>query len=97
MKLTVVPAALAELDDTTAFYAARADAQLRLAFAAEFERAANLVFANPEIGKVFRGDVRRFVMRRFPYNVIYHVASGELRILAIAHQSRRPGYWAGKK
>jgi toxin ParE1/3/4 len=97
VKLTVVPAALAELKDTAAFYTARADARLGLAFVAEFERAANLVLANPEIGRIFRPDARRFVMRRFPYNVIYQVASGELRILAVAHQSRRPGYWAGRK
>ena len=97
MKLVVVSAALDELHHATAFYIARSDKKLGLAFAAEFDRAANLLIGNPEIGQVFRGDVRRFVMRRFPYNVYYHTVSGELQILAIAHQSRRPGYWANRK
>lgn len=97
MKLIVVAAALAELHDATAFYTARANAQLGLAFIAEFERVASLILAKPEIGRVFRSNKRRFVMRRFPYNVIYQVTSGEVRIIAVAHQSRRPGYWVGRK
>ena len=96
MKL-VVSAALDELHHATAFYIARSDKKLGLAFTAEFNRAANLLIGNPEIGQVFHGDMRRFVMRRFPYNVLYHTVSGELHILAIAHQSRRPGYWASRK
>ena len=97
MKLVVVSAALAELRDATACYTAKADKKLGLALVAEFDRVVDLVVGNPEIGRAFRGDIRRFVMRRFPYNVYYHTISGELHVLAIAHQSRRPGYWAKRK
>jgi toxin ParE1/3/4 len=39
-------------------------------------------------------SARRFHMRRFPYSVIYDVAAdGQAEILAVAHDSRRPGYW----
>lgn len=37
--------------------------------------------------------VRRLGVRRFPYHVIYLETSAELRILAVAHDRRRPGYW----
>ena len=97
MKLIVVSAALAELCDATAYYTARADKKLGLALVAEFDRVVDLIIGNPEIGRVFRGNIRRFVMRRFPYNVYYHTISGELHVLAIAHQSRRPGYWSARK
>jgi hypothetical protein len=30
---------------------------------------------------------------RFPYHVVYLETSGNLRILAIAHDRRKPGYW----
>ena len=53
MKLIVVAAALAELHHATAFYTARADARLGLAFIAEFERVASLILAKPEIGRNF--------------------------------------------
>ena len=97
MKLVVVSAALAEFRDATAYYTTKADKKLGLAFVAEFDRVVDLIIGNPEIGRVFRGNIRRFVMRRFPYNVYYHTVFGELHVLAIAHQSRRPGYWSARK
>jgi hypothetical protein len=33
---------------------------------------------------------------RFPYSLMYIVEEHELYILAIAHQSKRPGYWADR-
>ena len=53
MNLVVVPAALDELRDTVAFYAANANVDLGLAFLAEFERAANTILDNPNIGASF--------------------------------------------
>ncbi|MBP6707594.1 MAG: type II toxin-antitoxin system RelE/ParE family toxin [Candidatus Accumulibacter sp.] len=97
MKLVIVPRALAELHDAAAFYAARANVELALAFVAEFERAANRILANPMLGAIFRGSRRRYFLRRFPYSVIYQVAAEELRVVAVAHQRRRPGYWANRK
>jgi toxin ParE2 len=41
-------------------------------------------------------DVRRFRLRRFPYRVIYEIGRDPIRILAVAHNSRRPGYWADR-
>ena len=37
--------------------------------------------------------VRRRAVVRFPYHVIYLETASEIRILAIAHDRRRPGYW----
>ncbi len=97
MKLVIVPLALAELHDAAAFYAAKANVELGLSFVAEFERAANLILANPMLGAIFRGSRRRYFLRRFPYSVIYQVATEELRVVAVAHHRRRPGYWANRK
>ncbi len=49
MKLVVVPLAPGEVRDAAAFYAASADAELGLAFLAEFERAAGGILV-PEKG-----------------------------------------------
>ena len=92
MRLVVARPALAELHDAAAFYTLKANVELGLAFVAEFERAANLVLVNPLLGPVFRGNRRRYILRRFPYSIIYQVAAGELRILSIAHHRRRPSY-----
>lgn len=37
--------------------------------------------------------VRRVAVKRFPYHVFYLEAPQELRILAVAHDRREPGYW----
>ncbi|HAZ61312.1 MAG TPA: type II toxin-antitoxin system RelE/ParE family toxin [Gammaproteobacteria bacterium] len=97
MKLVITPPALAELRDATAFYTLKANVELGLAFVAEFERAANLVLYNPVLGAVFRDTRRRYILRRFPFSIIYQVTAEELRILAVAHHRRHPGYWVQRK
>ena len=97
MKLVIVPLALGELHDAAAFYTESANVELGLAFVAEFERSVDLILNNPTLGAVFRGTRRRVLLRRFPYNVIYQLTSEELRVIAVAHNRRRPGYWAGRK
>jgi plasmid stabilization system protein ParE len=37
--------------------------------------------------------IRRAPVRRFPYHVIYLVTDAAIRVLAVAHDRRRPGYW----
>ena len=96
MKLVIVPLALAELHDAAAFYMEKANVELGLAFVAEFERTTNLVLENPMLGAIFRGDRRRYLLRRFPYSIIYQVTAVELRVVAVAHHRRRPGYWANR-
>ena len=93
MKLVIVPAAIAELQDASDFYAQKANRDLGLAFVAEFERSAQRVLENPMLGAVFRGSRRRYLLRRFPYSIIYQVAGEEVRVVAVAHHRRRPGYW----
>jgi plasmid stabilization system protein ParE len=97
VKLVIVPPALGELHDAAAFYTESANIELGLAFVAEFERTVNFILANPTLGLIFRGNRRRYLLRRFPYSVIYQVTSNELRVIAVAHHRRRPGYWAGRK
>ncbi len=37
--------------------------------------------------------VRRIVLAKFPYSLAYLIFENEIRVLAVAHASRRPGYW----
>jgi plasmid stabilization system protein ParE len=47
----------------------------------------------PELAALGEHSVRRKVLARFPYSILYMIQQGELIILAVAHQSRRPNYW----
>ena len=38
-------------------------------------------------------EIRRHLIRRFPYAIVYLVDPKRVVILAIAHRSRHPNYW----
>lgn len=64
----------------------------------EVDAAIRQVLEFPRIGAAVPGvprdlPVRRVAVRRFPYHVVYLETAEELRILAVAHDRRRPGYW----
>jgi plasmid stabilization system protein ParE len=86
-----------ELIDGALYYAREANAELGLAFIAEFERSLGVLCTYPRLGPIWRSTTRRFPLRRFPYTIIYQVTPEEVRVIALAHQSRRPGYWRGRK
>ena len=85
-----------ELTQAIAFYAERASKAVAVAFLAAFERPARLVAVNPGIGTPTLGRRRLFPLHRFPYSLVYRIDEAEVRISAVAHQRRRPGYWRGR-
>ena len=97
MSVVVAPEAELELTDGALYYAQEANAELGVAFIAEFERALSELAAHPRLGAPWRARTRRFPLRRFPYSVIYRIEGEEVRIIALAHQRRQPGYWSGRK
>jgi len=53
------------------------------------------ICSTPDAWPLWRGrtDVRRRVLKRFPYSLVYLVHEDQVVILAVAHHKRRPGYW----
>lgn len=78
------------------FYARETNAQVGLEFIAEFERALALLCVHPKLGALKRNDRRRFLVRIFPYSIIYYVRDDEIRVVALANYRSKPGYWAGR-
>ena len=62
-------------------------------FADEIDRALQLLLDNPELGARLDGELRHFVLRRFPFSVVYAVTADLMYIVAVAHGYREPGYW----
>lgn len=93
MKRSLTPEAEQELVEGGLYYSRKANADLARAFISEFERSAALLGGQPRLGALWRGKVRRFPLRRFPYSIVYYLSKGHIRILAVAHQSRKPGFW----
>ena len=84
-----------EILDAVSFYKTRAG-DLASNFYAEFKRAREEIAAFPELWGAAGGGYRRKLLVRFPYGVIYRIEGDEILIVALAHTSRRPGYWRGR-
>ena len=55
----------------------------------------DLIEQHPEIGVPRKGrpTARQFAVRGFPYLAVYRVRPDDVYVVAVAHASRRPGYW----
>lgn len=67
-------------------------------FLLELGRAATLLSETPHTWAHWpevadSAGVRRFLLSRFPYGIAYQVLDNAVVVLAVAHLSRRPGYW----
>jgi plasmid stabilization system protein ParE len=85
-----------ELNDAAQYYE-REFRGLGAAFLTEVQRSSDSILDHPNVGVVVRGDVRRRLVARFPYALIYRVTSQQVRILAVMNLKRRPLYWVGRR
>lgn len=86
-------AAQFELDQAIAYYESR-ESGLGEQFLAEARRILSLISDYPEIGAPIWNTRRRFLLDRFPYAIIYRVLpDGSIRVVAVMHLRKRPGYW----
>ena len=63
-------------------------------FALEVRALCQRIAESPLSGVEVRPEIRRRILRRFPYAVLYVIEHDEVIIVAVAHQRRCPGYWA---
>jgi plasmid stabilization system protein ParE len=81
-----------ELSEAAAYYELERTG-LGEAFVAEVEAAFGRVREHPDSAAETRPGIRRLVLLRFPYSLIYEARPDTIRILAVAHQRKRPYYW----
>ena len=86
------PEALDEYEDAARYFAGCQDG-LELRFIACVETALHQISDAPARWRPFEEDVRRCLVRVFPYAVLYSIESGYVLIIAIMHCNRDPGYW----
>ncbi len=84
-----------ELNDAALYYEQESTG-LGAKFLDEIERYLDAITKNPYAGQKVRGQVRRRILRTFPYGILYSVKDDRIRILAIMNLKRRPLYWVGR-
>lgn len=91
----LVAEAQREIRSGTFFYEAQ-EPGLGEDFIFEIRRLCRHIVEAPRLGTEVQSGVRRRLVRRFPYAVLYAIENSDVLVLAVAHQSRRPGYWSSR-
>jgi toxin ParE1/3/4 len=60
------------------------------------DRAISKVLEAPQRWPSLGSSYQHYVLRRYPYSVVYRVREDVVFIVAIAHHSRTPNYWHGR-
>ncbi|QDT01140.1 hypothetical protein HG15A2_44820 [Adhaeretor mobilis] len=78
------------------WYLARDD-EVSKRFAYAVDDAMNRILDNPDRFPLVCGNFRGCRITKFPYQIIYRFGKDFLRIQAVAHLSRRLGYWKKRR
>lgn len=91
----VHPEAVAEAQAATQWYRQRSPLAAD-AFLVEIDRAIEKIAENPGIWPRYVASTQRFLLKRFPFSVVFRLTPNRVEVVAIAHGRRKPGYWKGR-
>jgi len=85
-------AARAEFDEAHAWYE-RQQIGLGEEFSERVHDLLTRIAETPLMHQCIYKDIRRAMVRRFPYLVLYRVKSDHVRVIGVFHSSRNPKIW----
>ena len=86
------PAAQKEAEEAARWYRERS-ARAAAEFVEELNRAIDDIRSAPQRWRAGIHGTRKFLLRRFPFALVYRELPSAIQLLAVAHGHRRPGYW----
>jgi hypothetical protein len=92
MRVEFSPEAKTEFGDGESYYK-RQVAGLGARFRTDVRDALVRLRNWPLAAPVERGEIRRMILSRFPYKLLYSVEADLIYIVAVAHLHRAPDYW----
>ena len=96
MKLIFSRYAKLELDSATHLYELEYKG-LGRRFKEEVKKAALRISEYPEAWSIERGDIRKCLLHKFPYKLLYSIERDHIFIITVAHLHRRPNYWIDRE
>jgi toxin ParE1/3/4 len=66
-------------------------------FLDEVEEGLQRIRQFPRLWPIYDGEYRRYLLKRFPFGLIYRIDAAQIFIVAVAHLRRRPGYWRSRE
>src|SRR5271165_223009 len=65
-------------------------------FETAFVQAVERIREAPQRWPIYFREFRKYILRQFPFSIVYREFSTEVVVFAVAHGRRRPGYWRGR-
>lgn len=97
MKLEYHPATVTDLNRAIDFYNSLHPG-LGVECRAEVYGAINRIRESPTRYRIVEGEVRRCLVRRFPFSILYRVIGADVvRVLVIRHHRQRPGFGQARR
>ncbi len=95
MKILFDDLARNEYQDAIEFYELEIQG-LGLRFKDEVKRALRNLKKYPNLGSIEKADIRKYILHKFPYKILYSNEEKYLYVIAIAHMHREPNYWLNR-
>lgn len=92
MRLELAPPAEAEMIAAARHYEDRAPG-LGERFLDEVLRASEGIKTYPESWPMISGQIRRCLVKRFPFSLLFRIETERIYVLAVMHLHREPNYW----
>ncbi len=86
------PEAEIEFNASVDYYEDR-QVSLGLEFAHEVYKTIQSILEFPTAWQILDGSIRRCLVNRFPFGIIYYQRGQEIIILAVMQLQRKPNYW----
>jgi hypothetical protein len=96
MRLEFHPAAADEIEAAVA-NGLRSGHKAGALLRGEVWQAIHLLLGTPDIGAPLSPRLRRFYLKHVPFALIYSHHGDALRVIALAHKRRKPGYWRSRQ
>ncbi len=77
-------------------YYEECQAGLGTRFRVAIESASEQISGSPFVYRILQAPFRCYLVPKFPYYLIYSIEPDHIRIIALAHNKRKPAYW-GKR
>ncbi len=95
MKIVILDVARLEFNEAKEFYEIE-QTGLGAKFENEIKNGILRIQQYPQAWSPERKETRRYLVRKFPYKIIYSLQENNIVVLAFAHLHRKPNYWVDR-
>ncbi len=95
MKTVILDVARLEFNEAKEFYEIE-QTGLGAKFENEIKNGILRIQQYPQAWSPERKETRRYLVRKFPYKIIYSLQENNIVVLAFAHLHRKPNYWVDR-